>query len=47
MARRLPRRRKRMAGGEGGDIVTGAAAVISAMGAGERAAADMDKFLRG
>jgi glutamate synthase (NADPH/NADH) small chain len=31
----------------GGDIVTGAATVISAMGAGKRAAADMDKFLMG
>ncbi len=31
----------------GGDIVTGAATVISAMGAGKRAAADMDKYLRG
>jgi glutamate synthase (NADPH/NADH) small chain len=31
----------------GGDIVTGAATVISAMGAGKAAAADMDKFLRG
>jgi len=31
----------------GGDIVTGAATVISAMGAGKRAAADMDHFLRG
>ena len=31
----------------GGDIVTGAATVISAMGAGKRAAADIDKFLRG
>jgi len=31
----------------GGDIVTGAATVISAMGAGKLAAADMDKFLRG
>jgi glutamate synthase (NADPH/NADH) small chain len=30
----------------GGDIVTGAATVISAMGAGKRAAADIDKFLR-
>jgi glutamate synthase (NADPH/NADH) small chain len=30
----------------GGDIVTGAATVISAMGAGKRAAADMDKYLR-
>ncbi len=30
----------------GGDVVTGAATVISAMGAGKRAAADMDKFLR-
>jgi glutamate synthase (NADPH/NADH) small chain len=30
----------------GGDIVTGAATVISAMGAGKRAATDMDKFLR-
>jgi glutamate synthase (NADPH/NADH) small chain len=29
----------------GGDIVTGAATVISAMGAGKRAAADIDKFL--
>lgn len=31
----------------GGDIVTGAATVISAMGAGKRAAADIDRFLRG
>lgn len=31
----------------GGDIVTGAATVISAMGAGKRAAADIDKFLSG
>ncbi len=31
----------------GGDVVTGAATVISAMGAGKRAAADMDQFLRG
>lgn len=31
----------------GGDIVTGAATVISAMGAGKRAAADMNKFLAG
>ena len=31
----------------GGDIVTGAATVISAMGAGKRAAADIDKFLGG
>jgi glutamate synthase (NADPH/NADH) small chain len=31
----------------GGDIVTGAATVISAMGAGKRAAADMDRYLRG
>ncbi len=30
----------------GGDIVTGAATVISAMGAGKRAAADMDAYLR-
>jgi len=30
----------------GGDIVTGAATVISAMGAGKRAAADIDRFLR-
>jgi glutamate synthase (NADPH) small chain len=30
----------------GGDIVTGAATVISAMGAGKAAAADMDRFLR-
>ena len=30
----------------GGDIVTGAATVISAMGAGKRAAADIDEFLR-
>jgi glutamate synthase (NADPH/NADH) small chain len=30
----------------GGDIVTGAATVISAMGAGKRAAADMDRYLR-
>jgi len=29
----------------GGDVVTGAATVISAMGAGKRAAADMHKFL--
>ena len=31
----------------GGDVVTGAATVISAMGAGKRAAADMDAVLRG
>lgn len=31
----------------GGDITTGAATVISAMGAGKRAAADIDKFLSG
>jgi len=31
----------------GGDVVTGAATVISAMGAGKRSAADMDCFLRG
>ncbi|MBL7166598.1 MAG: NADPH-dependent glutamate synthase [Dehalococcoidales bacterium] len=31
----------------GGDIVTGAATVISAMGAGKRAAADIDLFLKG
>lgn len=31
----------------GGDIVTGAATVISAMGAGKRAAADINRFLRG
>ncbi|MBA7648774.1 Glutamate synthase [NADPH] small chain [subsurface metagenome] len=31
----------------GGDIVTGAATVISAMGAGKRAAADINKYLRG
>ncbi len=31
----------------GGDIVTGAATVISAMGAGRAAAADIDKYLRG
>jgi glutamate synthase (NADPH/NADH) small chain len=31
----------------GGDIVTGAATVISAMGAGKRAAASMDSYLRG
>ncbi len=30
----------------GGDIVTGAATVISAMGAGKRAAADIDKYFR-
>ncbi len=30
----------------GGDVVTGAATVISAMGAGKRAAGDIDKFLR-
>jgi glutamate synthase (NADPH/NADH) small chain len=30
----------------GGDIVTGSATVISAMGAGKRAAADIDKHLR-
>ncbi|HEX77442.1 MAG TPA: NADPH-dependent glutamate synthase [Dehalococcoidia bacterium] len=30
----------------GGDVVTGAATVISAMGAGKRAAADMDEYLR-
>ena len=31
----------------GGDAVTGSATVISAMGAGKRAAADIDKFLTG
>jgi glutamate synthase (NADPH/NADH) small chain len=31
----------------GGDVVTGAATVISAMGAAKRAAADIDKYLRG
>ena len=31
----------------GGDIVTGSATVISAMGAGKRAAADINKFLLG
>ncbi len=31
----------------GGDIVTGAATVISAMGAGKRAATDIDEYLRG
>jgi len=31
----------------GGDIVTGAATVISAMGAGKRAAADIDRYARG
>jgi glutamate synthase (NADPH/NADH) small chain len=31
----------------GGDIVTGAATVISAMGAGKQAAADIDGYLRG
>ncbi len=30
----------------GGDAVTGSATVISAMGAGKRAAADIDKFLK-
>jgi glutamate synthase (NADPH/NADH) small chain len=31
----------------GGDVVTGAATVISAMGAGKRAAASIDEALRG
>lgn len=31
----------------GGDIVTGAATVISAMGTGRCAAADIDEYLRG
>lgn len=31
----------------GGDVVTGSATVISAMGAGKRAAADISKFLKG
>ncbi|MFC2012777.1 NADPH-dependent glutamate synthase [Chloroflexota bacterium] len=31
----------------GGDMATGAATVISAMGAGKRAAADIDKYLKG
>ena len=31
----------------GGDVVTGAATVISAMGAAKRAAIDMDEYLRG
>ena len=40
-------RRPRTAVWAGGDIVTGAATVISAMGAGKRAAADIDRFLSG
>ena len=31
----------------GGDMATGSATVISAMGAGKRAAADIDEYLRG
>jgi glutamate synthase (NADPH/NADH) small chain len=31
----------------GGDMATGAATVISAMGAGKRAAADIDAYLKG
>ena len=31
----------------GGDVVTGAATVVSAMGAGKRAALDINAFLRG
>jgi len=31
----------------GGDIVTGAATVISAMGAAKRAAASIDEYLKG
>jgi len=31
----------------GGDVVTGAATVVSAMGAGKQAAADINRFLRG
>ena len=31
----------------GGDVVTGAATVVSAMGAGKKAAADMNRFLKG
>ena len=31
----------------GGDMATGAATVISAMGAGKRAAANIDEYLRG
>ena len=31
----------------GGDVATGAATVISAMGAARRAARDMDEYLRG
>jgi len=31
----------------GGDMATGAATVISAMGAGKRAAADIDRYLKG
>lgn len=31
----------------GGDVVTGAATVVSAMGAGKQAAADIDRFLKG
>jgi len=31
----------------GGDVVTGAATVVSAMGAGKQAAVDIDRFLRG
>jgi glutamate synthase (NADPH/NADH) small chain len=39
-------RTKRSRVWSGGDIVTGAATVISAMGAGKRAAADIDAFLK-
>jgi len=31
----------------GGDVVTGAATVVSAMGAGKRAAADINRYLAG
>ena len=40
-------RRFRRLAYEGGDIVTGAATVIEAMGAGKRAAAAIDAYLKG
>jgi glutamate synthase (NADPH/NADH) small chain len=40
-------RTKKLGVWAGGDVVTGSATVISAMGAAKRAAADIDRYLRG
>lgn len=47
IAEEIPGRTTKPGVWAGGDIVTGAATVISAMGAGKRAAADIDRYLSG